>query len=577
MLAVVMSIARTKGRAVTLPGSRDTFSYGGPVTPERSDVPVPGHHDSIVAADDTDEPGPPPSGLSRRRLRIDPARQMPLVVFGWVQIVLALWWVGEFPGLLSVDSIHYVGHVTNGPWIAEHSVLYDSIILVSVHLTDNIWLVTLLQTTVAAAALAYVASSLRLVGVPQWGAAVPALILPLLPSFGAFVTTLWKDVPFALCEILISATVVRIVSRRRDGAHKRTTRWLLLALGGEFLGLVLFRNDGFVVLTVALVILVLTVRGLRLKILGLGVGAILAMLFAQTVVYPAAGIKPAPSSLSYGLFYADIAIAYAQAPHTFTAADKALMKQAAPLSVWRAADTCYTSDTLFKNAKFDRVAAGNERGALLRLWLRAAERTPVTILSARLCRGSVAWTVSAPPLSKTHYGEVTVQVPDSLYGDAHLVPAKIAHNLLSHPLNSTLGTFTRWLRSTSKHPGFQPFIWRAGTWCYLFYLALLIAARRLRRRDVLAIAAVILGHQLTISLLNPAQLFRYMAGAMFIGMLFLPIALARKPQPAGDPAVRSNIPDDVETVNNPPAVPTRTSCSSAAAYDDDLAGFRQGV
>ena len=59
---------------------------------------------------------------------------------------------------------------------------------------------------------------------------------------------------------------------------------------------------------------------------------------------------------------------------------------------------------------------------------------------------------------------------------------------------------------------------------------------------MLAIAAVIMAHQVTISLLNPAQLFRYMAGAMFIGMLFLPIVVARRPRRADEPALPHGIP-----------------------------------
>jgi len=470
------------------------------------------------------------------RLRVKPGWVLPLVVFGWVQLVLLAWWAGQWPGLLSPDSVRYLIHVTGGPWTADHSVLYDSAVLASLKLTRNVALLTLVQTTAAAATVAYLVASLRAVGVPgRWGA-LAGCLLPLLPSFGAFISTVWKDVPFALCEVLITATVLRLIAHRRaTTGYRQVPRRLLAGLGLELLGLTLFRNDGFLLVLVIAVVLALAWKGLRLVPLGLGVLAILLSFGAQAFVYPAVGIKPANSSLSYGLFDADIALAYAQEPSTFTASDLALLSKVAPLTSWAGSDNCYNSDGLFHSKGFSLAKADQYHQQLFALWWRVLERSPDTVIKGRLCRGSVAWSVMPPPSDKALLGRVVTRVPSNLYSNASLrIPADIRHNLATKPLSYKLGQLNHKVRVETGKTIYQPFIWRGATWCYLAYLVLLLAALRLRRWDLLAVGCASLANQLTVLAANPAQLYRYMVGPNFIGFLLLPLlAVVVRPALAG--------------------------------------------
>ncbi len=492
----------------------------------------------------------PPGKFDRMHARA--SRLLPVLVFAWVQAVLLLWWVAQWPGLLSPDSIRYVLHVTSGPWTADHSVLYDTAVLASLTLTRNVALLTALQTTLAALVVAYTVASLRVAGVRGRWAAVPAIILPLLPSFGAFVTTVWKDVPFALCEVLVAATTLRLFAQREGGGtYRQTPRRLLLALGAELLGLALFRNDGFVLILVIAVVLAVLMRGARIAVLAVSVVAIVASFLAQGVIYPAAGIQPAASSLSYGLFDADIALAYAGAPRTFTATDRALMASVAPLATWRRSDNCYNSDPLFHGKGFSARAADQHHIELLKLWQKVLVRTSVTVVLGRLCRGSVAWNVLPPPKDKANFGEVVSVVPANLYGRISLLPTDIGQNLRPQPLNSPLGDLGKTLRDETRKPAYQPVLWRGATWCYLAYLALLIGARRLRRWDLLAVGAPLLANQLTVLALNPAQLYRYMVGPIFLGILLLPLVSARRSVMPSPP--RQDEPETAATAELTPA------------------------
>lgn len=496
---------------------------------------------------------------TRYRLAALPQRSwlMPALVFAWAQLLLLGWWVGQWPALLTNDSLRYVIHVTNGPWTADHSVLYDSFVLASLKLTNNVALLTLLQTTVGAAVLAYACASLRTFGVRGRWAAIPGLIMPCVPSFGAFVSTLWKDVPFAFTEILIASTTLRILARTRGAGGDHTiSRPLLTALGLELLGLVLFRNDGFLMLVFLVIALTVILRGLRVKIVSVAVGALVAFWFAHSVVYPAFDIRKANSSLAYGTFYGDIAVAYAEAPSTFTASDKALMTRVASLQIWRSSDNCYSSDKLFSTRKFSRPTADKLKNQLAALWFRTLERTPVTVLRTRLCRSSVAWNILPPPRSKSAFGQTVVRVPPNLYGRDVLMPHDIAQNLKAQPLNRSLGDFTEKLRSGTYAIGWQMALYRGATWCYIAYLVTVIAARRLGRWDVLAAGAVCLANQLTVLSANPAQLYRYMVGPIFVGMILVPLVLARRPDPPEPPLIASGG-EDVADTAVPPAHPAQ--------------------
>lgn len=448
-----------------------------------------------------------------------------------------MWWAGQRPGLLSPDSVRYVIHVTSGPWTGDHSVLYDFFVLISLKLVNSVWLVTLAQTVLYAALLGYTAGSVRAMGVPSRWAGMPALVLPVVPTFGAFVATLWKDVAFAAAELFLVATILRLLARRRRSTVESS--WPLLAsLMVGLLGLVLFRNNGFLMVPIVAGLLAVALTGLRRQMLTLGVAAIVAFYLASDVVYPAAHIKPANSSLTFGIFYSDIAAVYRSSPGSFTAADKRLMMAEASLAHWRhAARNCYTSDPLFTPG-FDRTTADQNHVALGKLWLRVARRKPLVVLRTRLCRSAIAWNPLPPPGSPAQFAVLVITVPKTLYHpfEPQVPPPNVRSHLHPHPVSYRLASLLRKAREVVKLRAVSWLFARGATWCYVAYLVLAVAAYRLRRRDILAAGTVSLANQLVVLAANPAQLYRYMVGPIFIGVMLLPLLAARAPLPDAEPA-----------------------------------------
>ncbi|MGW4421588.1 hypothetical protein [Streptosporangium sp. NPDC004631] len=443
--------------------------------------------------------------------------RLPLIVLLSTQALFLLWWAAFYPGLMSYDSISYVWHVTTGHWMANHSVAYDGLVWLSLRLTGDLGALTLAQTIAMSGALACAASALRELGAPPIAAGLAAIAVPVLPATGSFVVTVWKDVPFTVCAVLATATLARLVSRR--------TAATLVALGVELTGMVVFRNNGFLFVAIAAPLIVWSLRGTRPRLLAV-VGVPLLLAFTLTgVVFPAMGIPGAPPSLTYATAYGDIAVAFKRARDSFTPRDTAVMAGVAPLSHWRGSADCHTADPTTQRPGFT-AAADARNGELIALWRRVVLRTPTVVAAARLCRGSIAWSVvegaGGPSARTAVHG---VGVPDDLFGwarwNAEMRTSPYRPILAPRPLSAPLRDAATAFRDASRAPWLTWLLWRGAIWCYLAYAVVAAHAHARRDRTVVVLAAVVLGQQLGVLLANPAQLYRYMVAPMIIGVLFL--------------------------------------------------------
>ncbi len=467
-----------------------------------------------------------------------PRWRLPLATYAVCQLIFIFWWAAFYPGLMNRDSITYVQHVTTGPWVNNHSVLYDSMLWLSLHTTGDIGALTFVQTVAMAAALGYTVAAFRRLGVPGRWTAVAAVVVAALPPLGSFIVFVWKDVPFSICAYLVVPTVAHLISLRGDQGWQASRRvtWLIAALGLELLGVCLFRNNGFAPALVAAALLVLLLPGIRARLAGAAAAAICVSFFLNLFVYPAAGIQPPPSSLALGPAYADIAVAYADRPSSFTAADTALMRQVTPLAAWKKTANCYDSDLTTAIPGFIHRATAL-RNQLFSLWLRVLGRSPDLILDARICRGSIAWLVfpGSPSSRAFLYGS---RIPADLYGAVKLKDVRdnpYRADLATRPLSGPVNTAATFLRRSSEARQLEWLLWRGATWSYVTYLVAWAVARRRRDWAMLALAAMVAGEQLTVFLDIPTQAFRYMATPIFIGIMLLPLFFARNraaPAPA---------------------------------------------
>ncbi len=359
--------------------------------------------------------------------------------------------------------------------------------------------------------------------------AVAAVAVAALPPIGTFVAFVWKDVPFSICAYLVVPTLAHLLSLRGAAgwpSDPRVNR-LIAALGLELLGVCLFRLDGFLVVAPAAVAIVVLLPGVRARLATAAAAAVCLAFALNLFVYPAVGIQRAPTSLALGPAYADIAVAYAERPSTFTTADQALMARVATLAQWKGSGNCYDAD--WTTALFPRfiVRADKASGQLFSLWLRVLRRSPDLILGARICRGSLAWSIFPGPM---RLDGQTLIVPLTLPGGSlqRLSHTSYRDAVLADPPSATAHKVAEFLWQASRTRQLEWLFWRGATWCYVAYLAVWTYARRRRDWAPLSLAAIVAGQQLVVLADNPAQMFRYMASPIVIGIMLMPLMFARR-------------------------------------------------
>jgi hypothetical protein len=476
--------------------------------------------------------------------RMSAQRRLGVSVFLLCQALLLVHWAAFWPGLYSPDSFTYVWQVSTGNWVSDHSIAYDSLVWLSLVCTGNLASLTLLQTVVASLFLADTAVSLHRIGVrARWTAAAAALAV-VVPSTGTLMVFVWKDVPYVLFSLLVFSGCIRAAefatARIRakgvpiDRVRARAAVWRVAA---GFVGVLVFRNNGYPAVIVIALGLLLLAPGIGRRILLIGVGTTVGALLLTLFAYPAMGVKLPHEDAVIALNVADIAVAYKESPSSFTPADLKVMEAVAPLSHWsgRAAN-CWDADWAMARP-MNRPAVAADSSELLALWSRVLVRTPVDVVKARLCRSQIAWGLTSGPAGLQ--GENSVKVPwvtkamlhwtyDHANWSYHGTNIKQSPYWKAiqkqYPLSDRLNRWERRYSTSSAVGWIGAILWRGALWAYVCYALVLRLAWVRRKRVWLALLLPTLGLQLTVMAANPAQVWRYMAGPLLIGLMSLPLA-----------------------------------------------------
>ncbi|MEU8359224.1 hypothetical protein AB0C27_24705 [Nonomuraea sp. NPDC048882] len=442
-----------------------------------------------------------------------------MATFLVVQAVLGCWWAALYPGLFSRDSVLYLSHTLVGPWVSDHSVLYDGLVWLSFTGTGDLGAVTFAQTTAMAGALTYLARSLVRLGAPRVATTAVAMLMPLAPPVGAFTVTLWKDVPFTICAVLIAGACARVAARRA------VTVPALVWLSTLFVLLGLFRANGFLVVAVAVPVMVLIVRTMRVRLLLAGAFAAAIPLLLNNLVFPQYGIVPPSRTYVYHTAFGDIAVAYRENPEWFTPADISLLTSVAPLERWWEGGACATINPLIWRKDFSWWQAGMHATELLELWRRLLVTEPATVVRTRLCRGAIAW---RPVQDELTTGGMTYRLSRRPNADTYVGPHEVTDFperwvFSLRPLSMELNRVAEPWLDRALVPEWDWVLWRGASWAYLSYLAAALAAWALRSRYVLMVVAGVAAQQVVVLANISAQDFRYMAAPILVGVLLVPL------------------------------------------------------
>ncbi len=466
---------------------------------------------------------------------------MPLGMAALAELGMLVWWLGYYPGLLAYDSIDYTWEVTTGHWVDDHSIAYDGAVWLSLQLTGDYALLTLAQTITMAFIIGYLAAGLRKFRVPTGWTVAGTVLFAALPTSGAFIVWVWKDVPYVLGGALACAGLVHLMAdalrtRRYDRYTGLRRDWWMVGVG--LMTVCLARNNGFLAVALTGLVLLALLRRLWRRIAAVALVPVVMFFVLDSGVYPALGVTKPVNYAGDSFFYADVAYAYAKAPSTFTHAELAVMSKVATLKHWSTAGAdCRGTDGL-TSTRFNLTEATRINSQLTGIFAKVVERTPQFVAEATICRGQPAWAIFP--------GSDPIYVPGTgwdsvLYGMAighpDLYTSKFHPAMVPHHPSATLHRLVDWWYNLLTVQQLRWLLWGGAVWCWIAYGLLFRLSRRLGGRwEVLAIGAATAGLQITVFVAIPGALYRYMAGPTIIGVLLLPIAfsrLTRKDLPLG--------------------------------------------
>lgn len=157
-------------------------------------------------------------------LRIDtmlyPVMWLPYAAFGACMLAWLPYYLYEYPGVMTPDSINQYGQVIGAYTLTNHHPVIHTLLIgafyrLGITLTGSVYtglgLYTLFQMCFMAFTAGYVVRTLQKAGIITPVCVGIICFYALMPYQGIFSVTMWKDIPFAGCMTLMTASTLRLL------------------------------------------------------------------------------------------------------------------------------------------------------------------------------------------------------------------------------------------------------------------------------------------------------------------------------------------------------------------------------
>jgi hypothetical protein len=382
----------------------------------------------------------------------------------WVVYLLAFW-----PGILTEDSIEQWTDMTSGVLRGYHSPLQTSLHWLLTRLWYSPAIIVIAQIAALSAAWAMVAAECAARNAPRWLLAATTLLVAALPANGFLVVTLWKDVPYSIALLWITALTLRLARSRGRFVGRLDVPIMAMALTAA----ATFRHNGLPTVALFLLLLIRAVPAPRRPawhVAALTLAGVLAIHFG---LFRVLGVQP------YHPAYRDQTILHqiAAAMRTgtaYTQDDFTALGRIMPLANWvhdyRCQSVIPTLVSVLAHSPEEEYA--RLRPSLRTAWWHAVTRSPWNIIGHHACVSGLIWNPAAS------YALVST----GIVNNGHGLQARPVVPSINRVLSAVLG----W---SSGQP------WRALLWdpaAHLLVVACGVVWASLRRADRLTVLALAL-------------------------------------------------------------------------------------
>lgn len=324
--------------------------------------------------------------------------------FGVLFVSYAVTLAANFPGTLSTDSYASLDiALGKAPLSNAHPLFYTALITpfaqigaISGNMDIGVFLFSLTQITACAAVCSYSCLWLKKHSLPDIAVLAALAFFAFNPVITKYASTMWKDIPFALCMLLALLQLLDIALGKGKALDERKTR---RRLATTVLLVCLLRNNGIYAMAF-LVAFMAIVWHRHPK----GIASVFAAIFLAYAitgpVYSLLGVEPSPFRESVGIPLQQISAVIAQ-DGDITEDQLEILSNLVDPEAIKDLYSPTSSNPVKYHESFDDDWLNTHQGEFLSLWFDIGLQNPITYLQAwmRATQGywnmeTHAWVVS---------------------------------------------------------------------------------------------------------------------------------------------------------------------------------------
>lgn len=259
--------------------------------------------------------------------------------------VYGLWWASFFPAIMTADSVWQWSQATTGQFNNASPYFHALLMRLTRFVYDSPATFIGLQLTLFAGTVASILNYLAKRGVNLLVVWATFAVFIVLPQFGIYNVTLWKDVPYSLLTLILGF----LVYRYGDDERFRASRWSLgsIAVASAFLPLFRFNGLPFLIVPAAIFLLLRRITWAKASKL---VAATLAIFVVFNTILPRIlDVTPAPIMIE-GLTLKTVGAIYALDDPELTTEERAAFEEILPEEKFEELYTPTSVNYLFNEA-----------------------------------------------------------------------------------------------------------------------------------------------------------------------------------------------------------------------------------
>lgn len=419
-------------------------------------------------------------------------------------LVWSVYLLTFYPGIITPDGINQWGQIQTGRLDDALPVGHTLLLILITGVCNSPAAVIISQIIFLSLTTAWGLGILMDQGLPKWAGWLLAVIFAVSPVNARMVITLWKDIPYSVCLLLLSLMVLKIFFTKGDWLRSKST-WLWIGLVS--LGISSFRLNGLPVPVVTLVILAAIYKKWWKPLIGTLVSFLAVFTIIQGPVFDQLKVDR-NEGFKQLLFIHHIA-AHVVEGGPLTEGESAMASKIFPLDEW--AYDCCTNLRVWRTPSFSEPRFAEESETILELFLQLAIKEPIVEARHFVCVSSLIWELPS---------RCKLNVEPLPSGEIHWITRNSLGLREESLIPSLVQPFTLIDWRISQTP-LDLFFYTPALFLYLaVYCTSLFALRRKDWKGLLFITPALVQSSVMI-VVNVSRDFRYQYGVFLIGLFSL--------------------------------------------------------